>query len=218
MLKAVLLAATAVSQATAGTIKINVGEQGITYSPNSVKAAAGDILEFHFFPGGHDVAMSDFSKACNPAASGGFYSGLFNPKDGESPDVFRVTVNSTDPIFFYCSVPGHCRGGMVGVVNPSSDQTLDAYRNAARSATASSPPGPFGGQIGPAASSSSSSSATGSATGSASRSATSSAGPAQTSPSSGGGTTVASAPGVAPGILAALAGALGAVGVAIFFA
>jgi uncharacterized cupredoxin-like copper-binding protein len=32
--------------------------------------------------------------------------------------VFTVTVNDTNPIWFYCGVPTHCQAGMVGVINP----------------------------------------------------------------------------------------------------
>ena len=39
---------------------------------------------------------------------------------GQQPPIFRVTVNDTDPIFFYCSAPGACIQGMIGVINPNS--------------------------------------------------------------------------------------------------
>jgi hypothetical protein len=29
-----------------------------------------------------------------------------------------VTVNDTAPIFYYCSAPGACFQGMIGVINP----------------------------------------------------------------------------------------------------
>ncbi len=40
-------------------------------------------------------------------------------------------VKKTDPMFFYCTQDDHCESGMVGVVNPSSDMTLDMYKKAA---------------------------------------------------------------------------------------
>lgn len=46
---------------------------------------------------------------------------------------FVTTVNSTDPIWYYCSLPGHCQAGMVGVVNPPAGQTVRDYANAAQS-------------------------------------------------------------------------------------
>lgn len=56
------------------------------------------------------------------------------------PTVFRVTVNDTNPIWFYCSQPalgGHCAHGMVGVINEpaSGPDTLAAYAAHAKSTT-----------------------------------------------------------------------------------
>jgi plastocyanin len=83
MLSILLSAALAVSHATATTIRVDVGK-GLTFTPNSITAAVGDVLEFHFLGGEHDVARGDFSKPCEPAADGGFYSGVFRPKGGEA--------------------------------------------------------------------------------------------------------------------------------------
>ncbi|KAM7189801.1 Cupredoxin, partial [Rhypophila sp. PSN 637] len=142
------------STASATTIKIDVGKSGLTFSPDSVTAKTGDVLEYHFHgPVPHSVAQSDFSSPCNPSKTGGFYSGTIRTDgNGENSDVFRVTVNSTSPIFFYCAIPGHCESGMAGVVNPSSSgsETLDAYKNAAQSANTVAPANVFGGVLGPA--------------------------------------------------------------------
>lgn len=67
--------------------------------------------------------------------------------------VFRVTVNDTDPIVYYCSQNGldfgnHCRDhGMAGVVNEPDLSRLQEYRDAAASVDTSVTPnsGPFGG-------------------------------------------------------------------------
>lgn len=52
--------------------------------------------------------------------TGGFYSTFIIPPSdtGTSPTTFIVTVNNTDPIWFYCSEYMHCQLGMAGVVNP----------------------------------------------------------------------------------------------------
>lgn len=63
------------AHASAKTIKIVVGKNGLDYNPNSVKADKGDILEYHFYSM-HSVAMSDWSKGCTPPATGGFFSGV----------------------------------------------------------------------------------------------------------------------------------------------
>jgi plastocyanin len=76
MLMKLLLAAAAASQATATTTIINVGQNGLAFSPNSVTASVGDILEFHFFAGDHSAGLADFSSPCKPSANGGFFSGF----------------------------------------------------------------------------------------------------------------------------------------------
>lgn len=63
------------AQASAKTIKIVVGKSGLTFSPDSVTADKGDILEYHFYST-HSVAMGDFASGCTPATSGGFFSGV----------------------------------------------------------------------------------------------------------------------------------------------
>lgn len=63
---------------------------------------------------------------------------------------FQIEINSTDPIFFYCAqtILEHCKNGMSGVINPSSAQTLTAYRNSAKSVTtATHPADVFGGKV-----------------------------------------------------------------------
>ncbi|KAK3688764.1 extracellular serine-rich protein [Podospora appendiculata] len=176
-------AAALIAQATAATIRIDAGQGGWKFSPSSAKAAKGDILEFHFNgPTAHDVVAGDFNSPCKPATTGGFYSGIFRESSGENANVFRVTVNSTDPTFFYCSIQGHCQNGMSGVINPSSDQTLATYQSNSQSASSSAPPAPFGGQVVGAGSSSSPSDTT-------SSSPSSTAASAGNSPSTTGTTT-----------------------------
>lgn len=100
------LAALAVAQQT---YQVQVGP-GFIYSPDSLTAAEGDIVQFTF-GSGHDVVSGSFDSPCSP-------DGMVNsgrPSDGE---VFSVTINSTDPMWIYCSVSGHCQGGMAMVINP----------------------------------------------------------------------------------------------------
>lgn len=83
------LAAAFVPQSIAETIRIDAGPRGAgdAFIPNTVQAAIGDVLEFHFFTYGssHDVAMGDFDRACAPAQTGGFYSGVIStPGGGEN--------------------------------------------------------------------------------------------------------------------------------------
>ncbi|KAL6696898.1 Cupredoxin [Trichoderma pleuroticola] len=140
------------SHANAETIRIDVGQNNaLTFSPDTVTAKVGDILDFHFHAVNHSVVMGDFANPCAPAKTGGFYSGFMPVSgSGEADETFQVTVNSTDPIFFYCAQNKftHCKSGMSGVVNPSGGNTLAAYQSAAKNvASASNPPTVFGGRL-----------------------------------------------------------------------
>ncbi|KAK4081177.1 uncharacterized protein Triagg1_2709 [Trichoderma aggressivum f. europaeum] len=143
------------SQVNAETIRIDVGQNNaLAFSPDSVTAKVGDILDFHFHAINHSVVMGDFANPCAPAKTGGFFSGFMpvSGGSGEADESFQVKVNSTDPIFFYCAQNtfSHCKNsGMSGVVNgPSSGNTLAAYRSAAKNVkSASNPASVFGGQL-----------------------------------------------------------------------
>lgn len=98
---------------------IDVGEDGLSFSPNTTSAAVGDTLEFHFYAPAHSVSQSSFDSPCVPLSNGtGFWSGGITTASGENPTVWSVLVNDTNPIWFYCAVPTHCESGMAGVVNP----------------------------------------------------------------------------------------------------
>jgi hypothetical protein len=107
---------TLISAVAATTHNIFAGRDGYTYSPNSITAAKGDLVTFHFYPGDHDVVQGPFDTPCS--TNGGFYSGFINPTTGESSTTFTITINDTDPIWIYCSQNGHCQSGMVMVINP----------------------------------------------------------------------------------------------------
>lgn len=55
---------------------------------------------------------------------------------------YNVTVNSTEPIFYYCAAPESCTGHqMVGVINPNGTQTLQKQVDAAKEASFQVKPG-----------------------------------------------------------------------------
>lgn len=98
-----------VAIAFSATHEITVGP-GLNYQPDSLTASSGDIVAFKFSSVEHDVVSGSFDSPCQP--DGNIYSG-----DGSDGDVFSVTINGTDPIWIYCSVPGHCQGGMAMLIN-----------------------------------------------------------------------------------------------------
>ena len=114
--------------------------------------------------------------------------------------MFVVEINNTNPLFFYCGQVGHCMAGMFGVVNPSGDQTLEAYSNAVKSIkSASAASGVFGGQFmanvdssSGASSGATSASSTGTATSATTTGTTTGTGTGTTT-TAGGATTTSSA-------------------------
>lgn len=66
----------------AAIIEIKAVELG--FVPENVNASAGDVLEFHFQPYNHSVAMGDFDNPCMPAKQGGFFSGYLPALAGEN--------------------------------------------------------------------------------------------------------------------------------------
>jgi plastocyanin len=71
-----LLAGLAAS-ALAATIVVNAGENGFTYTPNTLTASVGDMVEFHFFTGFHTAVQGDFDTPCaqGSLSATGFDSG-----------------------------------------------------------------------------------------------------------------------------------------------
>lgn len=125
---------------------ITVGPH-LSFTPNTTIASPGDTLTFYFYPGNHNVAQGDFAKPCE-FLPGGFYSGFINPLEGEANETFVVTVNNTDPIWYYCSEYMHCQHGMVGVVNPPvSGDSLSVYAATAADKINSTTPPVVGGGV-----------------------------------------------------------------------
>ncbi|SPO04394.1 uncharacterized protein DNG_07079 [Cephalotrichum gorgonifer] len=151
-----LLAVSAVP-ALADTIKITVSDD--SFDPETATAEKGDILEFHFGAGNHSVAAGEFDSIngpCVPSNEGGFFSGYFDVNSGESDEVFRVTVNDTEPIVFYSTQGRECAGGLIGGVNIKDKGQLEKYReDAAALSQGVAPPKVFGGVVAKAGSDSS---------------------------------------------------------------
>src|SRR3569833_888921 len=49
-------------------IGVDVGDGDFTFKPDTVMAAVGDELHFHFYPQNHSVIQGDFMNACHPIA------------------------------------------------------------------------------------------------------------------------------------------------------
>lgn len=94
----------------------------LSYSPNNVVAAKGDMVQFQFMPANHTVTQSTFDAPCEPinmhSNITGVYSG-FMPvaMDAQTIPTYTILINNTKPMWMYCSQGKHCQKGMVMVIN-----------------------------------------------------------------------------------------------------
>ncbi|KAL1633713.1 hypothetical protein SLS58_010977 [Diplodia intermedia] len=106
----------------------------LQYSPESIMAEPGDMVEFHFMQTNHTVTQSSFEQPCK-AMEGGFDSGFMPNPDGADGVTWSMMVNDTKPIWAYCKQKKgiHCGKGMVFSVNAvdSSDKSFTAYKQLA---------------------------------------------------------------------------------------
>ncbi|KAL5411979.1 hypothetical protein PMIN04_010031, partial [Paraphaeosphaeria minitans] len=120
---------------------VKVGARGFQFEPAELtNVAVGDVVTYEFYPPDHSVARAEFGSACVPYEYfGGDRTGFWSKTQWvETPsDIthWNLTINSTEPIFYYCAAPNSCKGKlMVGGINPNSTQTLDAQIRAAERA------------------------------------------------------------------------------------
>jgi plastocyanin len=99
---------TTTSASVAGVHTVTVGANGaLAFSPNTITAAVGDIVEYIFFPQTHSVAQSTFAEPCTPFSNGtSFFSGGMTTASGQNAKTFQITINDTSPIWFFCAFPG----------------------------------------------------------------------------------------------------------------
>ena len=75
----VLALAQFIASATAqvGNIQtVAVGENGLVFTPDTITAPVGSVVQFAFYPRNHSVVQGDFNNPCQPLPGGhGFYSG-----------------------------------------------------------------------------------------------------------------------------------------------
>ncbi|RMJ12340.1 hypothetical protein CDV36_008000 [Fusarium kuroshium] len=139
--KTIFTSAALACLASAETIKVTATSDN-KFDPDEVKAEKGDIIEFHFEPKNHSVVAGDYRYPCSPLDVGtGFFSGFVPTDDGTADKVFRVTVNDTEPLPFYSSQGKECPNGMVGIINPSENKTLDEYKEEAAKLSSGVSPG-----------------------------------------------------------------------------
>lgn len=166
--------ATLATVASAVQTQVIVGGGPLAYNPPQVTAAVGDTIQFVFMPKNHTVTQSTFATPCE-AMPNGLDSG-FVPvaANATSTQAFTITVNTTDPLWFYCRQVDHCISGMVFAVNPTANKTFAAFQAAANAS----------GTTNTSASPSASSGSSGTGTGSTATGSGASSSPSSTSTSS----------------------------------
>ncbi|KUL84498.1 hypothetical protein ZTR_06159 [Talaromyces verruculosus] len=141
------------------------GTAGLVYTPSSINAAVGDIVQFNFESKNHSVTQSSFATPC-VKTTGGFDSGFMpNINNSVSPAPmlqFQVTVST--PIWMYCAQTGHCGQGMVFSINPTAAKSQAAFESAAKAQNGTAAAGGTGAAMGAGAAASSGSATSGSAT------------------------------------------------------
>ncbi|POR37859.1 Uncharacterized protein TPAR_01950 [Tolypocladium paradoxum] len=118
----------------------------LKFYPEKITAKPGEVVQFQFLTGNHTVTQSTFDKPCvrisstNSSAAGVFSSFLAVADSaplGQIP-VFDVTVNDTNPLWFFCGQGPHCQRGMAMVINENtsanSSRSLENYKNLAKAA------------------------------------------------------------------------------------
>ncbi|KAF2396439.1 Cupredoxin [Trichodelitschia bisporula] len=128
-------------------VKVGSANNDLVFSPNSIMAKPGEMVQFQFYSKNHSVVSSSFDQPCVPlvqSAPNAFFSG-FMPTNAEGQLTYTLPIKDTNPIWFYCSQARHCQDGMVGVINPpASGQTLQQYTDKAKQAANNVSPGQAG--------------------------------------------------------------------------
>jgi plastocyanin len=93
-----------------------------TFSPNNIKVAVGEMVQFQFAPKNHSVVQSTFDQPCQPVNQNSNVTGIFSgympvAANATSIPTFTILVNDTKPMWLYCSQATHCEDGMVMVIN-----------------------------------------------------------------------------------------------------
>lgn len=147
---------------------VKAGAGGFKFTPQQLlNVPVGDIVSFEFYPPDHSVAQAEYGSACVPYEKShsdkvGFWSQTQIVNSNADVCIYlkvrplasisvltnvqitryNITINSTEPIFFYCAAKGSCKDElMVGAINPNATQTLQGQIDSAKAATFEVEPG-----------------------------------------------------------------------------
>lgn len=117
---------------------IQVGADGLSFTPEAISAEVGDQVVFHFVSKNHTATQSSFDSPCGPK-DGGFNSG-FMPVPANQTDnlpIHTISVYDKNPIWVFCAqnTPvNHCGQGMVFAINCGADGQPNSFTNFKQSA------------------------------------------------------------------------------------
>ncbi|KAH7138869.1 hypothetical protein B0J11DRAFT_26764 [Dendryphion nanum] len=146
------LAAHATGIATHHTVQVGRNsnlpkDNQLVFNPETVIAKVGDVVNFKFYPKNHTVNRATFDAPCQAAKENAIFSGFVGVKGDIGADVvsettFSIVVKDTKPIWLYCAQGNHCGAGMVGVINPPQDKTIEGFKAKAKEVrnTTATPP------------------------------------------------------------------------------
>jgi len=120
-----------VSSGSAVTQTVIVGGvAGLVYTPSSITANVGDMVEFQFMMKNHTVTQSTFDEPCVKMANGVDSGFMPNPNNTMPPPIFMHKVMDTSPQWFYCRQKEgvHCGKGMVFSINANQNKTFNQYK------------------------------------------------------------------------------------------
>ncbi|EPE33305.1 Cupredoxin [Glarea lozoyensis ATCC 20868] len=184
---------------TVHVVRVGGTNGSLEFSPNDIKAAVGDMVQFQFTPKNHSVVTSAFDTPCSP--KGDMFSGYMPvAANATNTPTYTMMVQDTKPIWLYCSQGKHCQSGMVMVINAAAtgEKTLAAYKALAAKATSNTAPsGPISGSGSNTTTPSGGNTGTGSGTGSGTGTGSSS-GTGSTEGSASGTGAVPSSTGTSP--------------------
>ncbi|KAF1921678.1 hypothetical protein BDU57DRAFT_57360 [Ampelomyces quisqualis] len=103
----------------------------LLYNPESITAAVGDMVMFVFMQKNHTATQSTFAEPCKKM-EGGMDSGFMANPEGKPGVTWNMTVQTTEPLWFYCKQQNgiHCGKGMVFAVNAATtgDKTMADFK------------------------------------------------------------------------------------------
>jgi len=142
---AALSAAAVLAQDTkVHVVRVGAMNGSLAYFPNNLVAAVGDMVQFQFAPANHTVTQSTFDNPCSPIAQHSNVTGVFSgympvSASAEMSPTYTIKINSTTPMWLYCSQGKHCQNGMTMVINENTkanaSRSLSAYQALAKGST-----------------------------------------------------------------------------------